>query len=276
MQPRCFFSAVYINAAVQRFPTFVACDFLSWNYASPRRESCDGYGSTPKSQACIVQTCALRIGLALSALMRRKVLNKCKCPAYSYVEGTTTEMQPQPKHVFCFLAFSQAITWLNGEEVHRWVCFLPLFPGPWGIGKSDEPLVSQIVFITLQFPFWFFVIAGLHACYDHHLKLFYLVLFFFLIHFCMEEARIKAVPKLCCHSSLIWKIFRLIHTFLWLWLCCCRPDISNADQFTLMSAWNFPQTKQKEFLLLPKKIKRIALLFTSNPLITSCWFLDTF
>lgn len=113
------FSAVYINAAVQRFPTFVACDFLSWNYASPRRESCDGYGSTPKSQACIVQTCALRIGLVLSAVMRRKVLNKCKCPAYSYVEGTTTEMQPlclwlveraKPKLVFCFLAFSQAIT----------------------------------------------------------------------------------------------------------------------------------------------------------------------
>lgn len=203
MQPRCFFfSAVYINAAVQRFPTFVACDFLSWNYASPRRESCDGYGLTPKSQACIVQTCALRIGLVLSAVMRRKVLNKCKCPAYSYVEGTTTEMQPlclwlveraKPKLVFCFLAFSQAITWLNGEEVHRWVCFLPLFPG-------------------------FFVIAGLHACYDHHLKLSYLVLFFFLIHFCLEEARIKAVPKLCCHSSLIWKNFKLIHTFLWLLL----------------------------------------------------------
>lgn len=139
MQPRCFFfPAVYINAAVQRFPTFVACDFSSWNYASPRRESCDGYGSTPKSQACIVQTCALRIGLVLSAVIRRKVLNKCKCPAYSYVEGTTTEMQPlclwlveraKPKLVFCFLAFSQAITWLNGEEVHCWVCFLPLFPG---------------------------------------------------------------------------------------------------------------------------------------------------
>lgn len=169
---------------MQRFPTFVACDFLSWNYASPRRESCDGYGSTPKSQACIVQTCALRIGLVLSAVMRRKVLNKCKCPAYSYVEGTTTEIQPlclwlveraKPKLVFCFLAFSQAITWLNGEEVHR--CFLPLLPG-------------------------FFVIAGLHACYDQHLKLFYLVLFFFLIHFCMEEARIKAVPKLCCHFNL--------------------------------------------------------------------------
>lgn len=202
MQPRCFFFSSIYKCSSAAVSNLCGVWLLKLELCEPTQRILWWVWLNSQISSMHCANLCIKDWMVLSAVMRRKVLNKCKCPAYSYVEGTTTEMQPlclwlveraKPKLVFCFLAFSQAITWLNGEEEHRWVCFLPLFPG-------------------------FFVIAGLHACYDHHLKLSYLVLFFFLIHFCLEEARIKAVPKLCCHSSLIWKNFKLIHTFLWLLL----------------------------------------------------------